>query len=229
MKGCGVTAIVCAYNEEDTISGVLKALILAREVDEIIVVNDGSTDGTQKVLEKFFDIDRIRIIEFSENRGKGWAMAEGVVHAVTPVLIFVDADLLNFDPRYIEQLVSPLLEGEADMVIGHPTENDLDRRLNPFKPIAGERAVFKEDILPLLGRMCESRFGVETLINFYYRARKKRVRYVLLWGLIHPTKLQKYSLRKATREYWQESYQIARTIVGRYSLILPIIRDELWR
>lgn len=229
MKGCGVTAIVCAYNEEDTISGVLKALILAREIGEIIVVNDGSTDGTHKVLEKFLGIERIRIIEFSENKGKGCAMAEGVIHATTPVLVFVDADLLNFDPRYVGQLVRPLLEREADMVIGHPTENDLDHRLNLFKPISGERAVFKQDILPLLEQMRESRFGVETLINFYYRAQKKRVVYVPLWGLIHPTKLQKYSLRKATYEYWQESYQIARTIVGSYSLILPIIRDELWR
>jgi len=112
MKGCGVTAIVCAYNEEDTISGVLKALILAREVDEIIVVNDGSNDGTYEVLDKFSGAERIRIIEFSENKGKGFAMAEGVFHAGTPVLIFVDADLFNFDPQYVSQLVSPLIRGE---------------------------------------------------------------------------------------------------------------------
>lgn len=153
---------------------MLKALILATELNEIIVVNDGSTDGTHKVLEKFSGTERIRIIEFSENKGKGCTMAEGVVHAVTPVLIFVDADLLNFDPRYISPLLSPLLRGEVDMVIGHPTKKDLNYRLNPFKPISGERAVFKEDIFPLLGRMRESRYGVETLINFYYRAEKKR-------------------------------------------------------
>lgn len=229
MKGCSITAIVCAFNEENTLSGVLKALISAPELNEIIVVNDGSTDGTHKVLKKFSGTERIRIIEFSENKGKGFAMAEGVVHAATPVLIFVDADLLNFDARYVSQLVRPLLEGEADMVIGHPTENDLDHRLNPFKPLAGERAVFKQDILPLLGRMWESHYGVETLINFYYRAKKKRVVYVPLWGLIHPTKLQKYSLRRSACEYWQESYQIARTIVVNYSFIFPIIRDELSR
>jgi glycosyltransferase involved in cell wall biosynthesis len=229
MKGCGVTAIVCAYNEEDTISGVLKALILAREIEEIIVINDGSTDGTSETLEKFYGIKGIRIIELLSNKGKGFAMAEGVIHARTPILVFVDADLLNFDPRFVGQLVSPLLEKKADMVIGHPTENDLDHWLNPFKPISGERALFKEDILPLIEQMQKSRYGVETLINFYYRAKRKRVVYVPLWGLIHPTKLQKYSLRKATYEYWQESYQIARTIIGSYSLILPIIRDELRR
>jgi len=229
MKGCGVTAIVCAYNEEDTISGVLKALILAREIEEIIVINDGSTDGTSETLEKFYGIKGIRIIELLSNKGKGFAMAEGVIHARTPILVFVDADLLNFDPRFVGQLVSPLLEKKADMVIGHPTENDLDHWLNPFKPISGERALFKEDILPLIEQMQKSRYGVETLINLYYRAKRKRVVYVPLWGLIHPTKLQKYSLRKATYEYWQESYQIARTIIGSYSLILPIIRDELRR
>ncbi len=229
MEGCCITAIVCAFNEENTLPNVLKALISAPELNEIIVVNDGSTDGTHKVLEKFSSTEGLRIIEFSENKGKGFAMAEALIHAATPLIIFVDADLLNFDPRYVSQLVRPLLEGEADMVIGHPTENDLDHRLNPFKPIAGERAVFKEDIFPLLGRMRESRYGVETLINFYYRAKKKRVVYVPLWGLIHPTKLQKYSLRRSACEYWQESYQIARTIVGNYSLILPIIREELSR
>jgi glycosyltransferase involved in cell wall biosynthesis len=175
IESCNVTAVVCAFNEEHTIFGVLQVLSQNPLLDEIIVINDGSTDGTSAVLKAFKYNTRIHIIEFPENKGKGAAMAQGIRCSNNYILLFVDADLLNFDTRYVDELIRPLLEGKADMVVGHPTTNNTIDKFDPFKPLAGERAVFKEDILPLLTRIEKSRFGVETLINLFYQTNKKRV------------------------------------------------------
>ena len=224
------TAIVCAYNEAQTLGAILESLSETPEVSEIIVVNDGSSDGTYKVINKFSVDKKIRAIEFSENRGKGYAMAEGIAHAIGSILIFVDSDLLNFKPEYISQLVRPLIEGKADMVIGDPTISHLEHRLDPLKVLSGERAVFKQDILSLIDPMRKSRFGVETLINLYYRAERKRVLCIPLWGVIHPMKIEKkYPLKKIVSEYSQASYQIAKTVVVHYWLIVLIVRNALWR
>lgn len=224
-----VSAIVCAFNEEETLAGVLRTLIGAEEVNEVIVINDGSTDGTSGTLEEFANDPKVRIIEFSYNRGKGFAMAEGIAIARCEILLFVDADLLNFEERYVSLLLSPLRDGRADMVIGHPTENTFDKTMNPFKSIAGERAVFKKGILPLSEKIRNSGYGVETIINLSYTAQNKRIEYVYLWGLLHPIKLHKHSANTAMRNYWREAYQISRSIMKNYMLVFLIVRNVLGR
>lgn len=220
IESCNVTAVVCAFNEEHTIFGVLQVLSQSPYLDEIIVINDGSTDGTSAVLKAFKHNTRIHIIEFPENKGKGAAMAQGIRCSNNDILLFIDADLLNFNARHIDKLILPLLEGKADMVVGHPTTNKTLDKFDPFKPLAGERAVFKEDILPLLTRIEKSRFGVETLINLYYQTNKKRVQSIALRGLIHPVKLQKYTTPEALWMYSKATYEIIRTMVVNYSLVI---------
>jgi len=224
-----VSAIVCAFNEEGTLPGVLHALIAAKEVEEIIVINDGSTDGTGAIMKAFIDQPCIQIIEFPHNRGKGYAMAEGITKARGEILLFVDADLLNFQEHYVPLLLGPLWDGKADMVIGHPTENVIDKKVNPFKSIAGERAVFKKDVLPLVDKIRSSGYGVETIINLSYAAQNKRVEYIWLWGLRHPIKLQKHPVNTAIRNYWKEFYQISRSIMKNYMLLFLVIRNVLGR
>jgi glycosyltransferase involved in cell wall biosynthesis len=224
-----VSAIVCAFNEEETLSGVVRALIAAKEVNEIIVINDGSTDGTSAALKKFANQPKVEVIEFLHNRGKGFAMAEGIMKAKGEILLFVDADLLNFQKHYVPLLLCPLWDGKADMVIGHPTENVLDKKINPFKSIAGERAVFKKDILPITEKTRNSGYGVETIINLFYTAQNKRIEYVYLWGLLHPIKLHKHSAKTAMRKYLQEAYQISRSVIKNYLWLLIIARNIIGR
>ncbi|MBU2637193.1 MAG: glycosyltransferase family 2 protein [Bacteroidetes bacterium] len=219
------TAIVCAYNEEKTIGGILETLLKCAELKEIIVVNDGSNDGTSATLKEFANNPKVRIIEFPHNRGKGFAMAEAIVKAQSEILLFVDGDLLNFEKHYVLKLLDPLLEGKADMVIGHPTENMFDEKLNPFRPLAGERVVYRKDIFPLTEAIRNSRYGVETLINLYYSAQNLKVQYVSLWGLIHPIKFQKYPVRDAMQGYWKAASQIAMTTMKNYTLLFLIIRN----
>jgi glycosyltransferase involved in cell wall biosynthesis len=220
IESCNVTAVVCAFNEEHTIFGVLQVLSQSPYINEIIVINDGSTDETSAVLKAFKHNTMIHIIEFPENKGKGAAMARGIRCSSNDILLFVDADLLNFNTRHIDKLIRPLFEGKADMVVGYPTMNNAIEKIDPFKPLTGERVVLKKDILPLLTRIEKSRFGVETLINLYYQTNKKRVQSIALRGLIHPVKLQKYTTPEALWMYTKATYEIMRTVVVNYSLVI---------
>ena len=219
------TAIVCAFNEEKTVGNIVEVLLNSPALHEIIIINDGSKDGTLTVINKFRLYSHIRIIDLPDNMGKGYAMFTGVVNTHSDILVFVDADLMNFNIKFIIQLIQPLIEGKANMVIGQPTEDYTDFHLNPFRPLAGERALFRQDILPLLDKMKDSRFGVETLINLHYKANNMKTIYVSLQGLQHPTKLQKYPLTISIQEYGSVAKQIAQTVMINFTFATAIIRN----
>ncbi|MBI5950061.1 MAG: glycosyltransferase family 2 protein [Chloroflexi bacterium] len=209
------TAIVCAYNEEKYLSDVLDALLTTPAVHEIIVVDDGSQDRTAEILRQYGQSEKVRPIFLSPNRGKGYAMAEGAAAARGDVLLFVDADLVNWNTDYAMQVLSPILNGQADMVIGYP-----QREIDPWHTadifhvqrwLSGERALWRTDLLPILPKLRPSRFGVETLINMHYRTQHQPIRFVELKDLIHVIKFEKSSFAEAWEEYVKEARQILRT------------------
>lgn len=114
------SAIVCAYNEEKHLTAVLEGLLSATFLAEIIVVDDGSKDHTAEIIKEYQQFDRIHPIFIEPNQGKGNAMAEGAATARGDILLFVDADLANWNAGYARQVLQPILEGKADMVIGYP-------------------------------------------------------------------------------------------------------------
>ena len=209
------TAIVCAYNEEKYLSGVLDKLLNTPSVHEIIVVDDGSQDRTAEILHQYGQDEKVRPIFLSPNRGKGHAMAEGAASAHGDILLFVDADLANWDADYAMQVLMPILDGHAEMVIGYPQrENDPWDAADIFhyqRWLSGERAVWRTDLLPVLSKLRHSRFGVETLINMHYRTRHQSIRFVELKDLVHVIKFEKSSHAEAWKEYVKEVRQILRT------------------
>jgi len=222
-----ISAVISVLNEEKTVGDVVKTTLNCRMVDEVIVVNDGSTDNTAKILESFLSNPKFSYIEFEENKGKSYAMAAGVEISTGEVIAFIDSDLQGFEERHIEQLLKPLLSGEADMVIGHPTENKFDEKYNPLQMLAGERAVYKQDILPILEKMRTAKYGVESLINLYYKSHGKKVKYEFLWGIYHLTKLRKENLNTSIKNYIVEVHQISRTFVANYFLVFMAIRTMI--
>ena len=105
------------------------------------------------------------------------------------------------------------------MVLGQPTETLINYRINPFKSFTGQRCLLKKDIMPVIEKMKETRFGVETLINLYYQSVGKKVKYIMLPGLRHPTKFDKTSSSKAMEEFIKEGHQIAVTALANYNLV----------
>jgi glycosyltransferase involved in cell wall biosynthesis len=222
-----ISAIICAYNEEKTIKEVVTA-VSDFFFDEVIVVNDGSTDGTDRILQQIKDFPTLKYISLPNNMGKGYAMATGVENSTGEIIVFIDADLSNVKDEHFEQLITPVFNNEADMVLGQPTETLINYKINPFKSFTGQRALLKKDILPILKDMRTSKFGVETLINLYYQAYEKRVKYVLLAGLKHPTKFDKTSSQsKALSEFVFEGHQIALAAFNNFNLLTTIVKNQI--
>jgi glycosyltransferase involved in cell wall biosynthesis len=115
-----LTIIVPVYNEAGTVRGVIDRL-LAIELPvarEIVVVDDGSTDGTREVLARAIQ-DRlpVTVLQADRNGGKGSAIRRGLAEARGSVVAIQDADL-ELDPQQLAALVTPILNGESDVVYG---------------------------------------------------------------------------------------------------------------
>jgi len=124
-----LSIIMPVYNERETISEILHRV---REVDlpkEIIVVDDGSTDGTREVLRGEEGKEETVVVYHDENQGKGAAIRTALERVTGEVVIFQDADL-EYDPGDYDRLVQPILEGKSKVVYGVRTlrEQDVLRR-----------------------------------------------------------------------------------------------------
>ncbi len=102
-KNLTISTIIPAYNEQDHIGNVVKSVKKRKEIDEIIVVDDGSTDATADVARRF----GAKIISNKKNCGKGSAMKLGASHATGDILLFLDADLKNINSDKIGSLIEP--------------------------------------------------------------------------------------------------------------------------
>ncbi len=114
-----LSVVVPAYNERATIHAALRRVLTA-PVDsiEIVVVDDGSTDGTRELLTRGVALDpRVRVILHDKNRGKGAALRTGFSEARGRFVVVQDADL-EYDPSDFAQLLEPLMAGHADVVYG---------------------------------------------------------------------------------------------------------------
>lgn len=106
------------FNEEATVARVVRSVLEQAVVGELIVVDDGSTDGTPGILAGLAGGEpRIVLISPGKNEGKGAALAHGFARAGCPYVIVQDADL-EYDPKEYATLLAPLVEGRADVVFG---------------------------------------------------------------------------------------------------------------
>ncbi len=111
-----ISVVIPVFNERDTIAEILSRVrrALDGKDSELVVVDDGSTDGTREALRS---IAGIRLIEHEQNQGKGAALRTGFAAANGDVVIVQDADL-EYDPRDYPKLLEPIEDGRADVVFG---------------------------------------------------------------------------------------------------------------
>jgi glucosyl-3-phosphoglycerate synthase len=136
-KDMTISVIIPAYNEEKTVGNVVKAVKSLSYVVEIIVVNDGSIDATERVAEKA----GATVISHIKNQGKGAAIKTGFKNSKGDIIVFLDADLQRITPQQIDKMIQPILTGAAEVTktkfkreAGRVTELTAKPLLNFFFP-----------------------------------------------------------------------------------------------
>jgi len=133
-----ISCVVCAYNEADRIAHILDAAHRHPALSEVIVVNDGSTDATEARLAGYPDI---RVISYAPNRGKTYALSQGIAAAGGDYLMLLDADLAGITAADIQALADPVTSGWAQVSISLRRNSlALYRRIG-LDFVSGERVV----------------------------------------------------------------------------------------
>jgi len=186
-----LSVLVPALNEAHNLRTVIEAVKSVPLEKEIVVIDDGSTDDTLKVLSEYESDPQVVVRSLPHTRGKGFAIREGLQLATGDVLIIQDADL-EYDPAQIPALVEPILEGRADVVYGSRFRGSIEgmhfanRLANYILTFAANllyRAgitdeatcykAFRTDLLRELGLQCE---GFEFCPEVTAKVRLKGVR-----------------------------------------------------
>jgi glycosyltransferase involved in cell wall biosynthesis len=112
-----LSVIIPVYNEVNTIQEIIKRVQATGLADEILAIDDGSTDGSRDLLAKISQEGEVKVIYHERNQGKGKAVRTGIQNTTGDLLIIQDADL-EYDPREYPNLLRPIQEGIADVVYG---------------------------------------------------------------------------------------------------------------
>ena len=132
-----VSFLVPVYNEEATVGEVLEQVDALPLDKQIVVVDDGSTDGTPAVLDAWRDRPDVVVVR-QENRGKGAAIREAIRHADGEITVIQDADG-EYDPADVPALIDPILRGRADVVFGSRLQGGKPQRAYLFWHLVGNR------------------------------------------------------------------------------------------
>ena len=192
--GVRVSVVVPVFNEPATVGPVLDRLLELGVADEIVVVDDGSTDGTADELRRFDADPRVTLLAHERNRGKGAAIRTAIPHLTGDVAVIQDADL-EYDPAEIPRLAAPIAAGRADAVFGSRFVGSDAHRVLYFWHYVGNRLLtlvsnaltnlnltdmetcYKAVRVGVLRsiRIEEDRFGVEPELTAKIAARRCRV------------------------------------------------------
>jgi glycosyltransferase involved in cell wall biosynthesis len=134
-----VSVVIPAFDEERTIETVVRRVVDLELRTEVIVVDDGSSDGTSAIMSMLAaELPVVRAIVLDRHRGKGAAVRAGIADSIGDIVLIQDADL-EYDPTDIPKLLAPLFAGVADVVYGTRLRGGEPQRAHLFWHYAGNR------------------------------------------------------------------------------------------
>ncbi|HMG33639.1 MAG TPA: glycosyltransferase family 2 protein [Blastocatellia bacterium] len=190
-----LSVVIPVYNEAATVGELIRRVDAVEVSKELIVVDDGSTDGTRgRLLELEKDYENLRVLLHAKNCGKGAALRTGFQHATGDFVIVQDADL-EYDPAEYPVLLKPLVEGKADVVYGSRFLTTKEHRVLFFWHSVGNRLltlisnmftnlnltdmetgykVFRREVIQSI-RLEQNRFGFEPEVTVKIARLKLRI------------------------------------------------------
>jgi glycosyltransferase involved in cell wall biosynthesis len=188
-----LSVVMPVFNERATLEDIVRRVLESPVVGELVIVDDGSTDGTRELLRQWTDRDKIRVVLHEQNQGKGAALRTAFAHATGDLVVVQDADL-EYDPGDYGRLIEPILQGRADVVYGSrfldPASCD-DTRLHRWgnglltlmsNLLTGGRLTDMETCYKVIPRevlatipLRQNRFGFEPEITAKLARRKLRI------------------------------------------------------
>ncbi len=193
-----VCAVIPAYNEASRIHKVLDTLTQAPSVSEIIVVDDGSTDGTFDAVSQHPSAQagnpdcKIRVLRHHPNRGKGAAMVTGAENTDAGIVLFLDADLVGLTIEQVESMTAPVISQQYVMALGvfrgGRGATTLAQILAPN--ISGQRCI-RRGLFLSIPCVSKSGYGVELAITGFVMGEGLPIVRVVLKDVTHPMKEEK--------------------------------------
>jgi esterase/lipase len=197
-----VAAIIPAFNEGTRIKKVLETITQTKIIDEIIVIDDGSTDNTQAIVKLF---PQVRYLKNEYNLGKAESMDKGVQSTKADIIFFCDADLIDFTPEIATQIIQPVKAGSTNMFIGL-RGNFMQSSVRLFALNSGERTLHRIvwDTLP---QSFKHKYRIEAGLNYHVQKHFGGYDYQT-FNYSQPIKEQKYNFLRGTSLRWKMNLSV---------------------
>lgn len=219
-----VSVVIAAYNEAETVGRVVSEVIGHRDLAEVIVVDDGSSDATADVAAEA----GARVLRLPENGGKAAALAAGVAEASGEVLLFLDADVTGLSHEAVSDIIRPVIEGRVDMHVGLRARKTLwlNRLLRLSPIIGGERAVTRR-LWSLVPERHRRGYRIEVALNYTAKRFGRGMSFHLVEGVRHRIKESKFGWYRGLLRRLDMIGQVAAVTWSLY--IVGALRDSLSR
>lgn len=192
-----VSAIVPARDEHATLEGVLRPLLAHPLVDEVIVVDDHSTDSTAALAQRC----GATVISLPAPSGKAEAMTRGVAAARNDVIFFCDADVIGLSPEAVTTIVAPVACGDYAMFVGiRGRRTYWANRLLRVTPIIGGERALRRELWEQVPRAYKKNFQVEIALNFFAKTNGHRMGFTVVHGPRQVIKERKRGLLRGFAE-----------------------------
>ncbi|WP_156894343.1 glycosyltransferase family 2 protein [Rhodobacter xanthinilyticus] len=193
MSEISISCVIAAYNEAPRIGAVLGAVAGHPALEEVIVVDDGSRDGTAEVVAGF---SGVRLLAQPQNGGKSRAVARGIAAARGSHLLLLDADLRGLDRGAVSRLIAPVDAGAADVSLSLRANAPASWRALGLDYISGERVLPRAQLADRIAELeALPRFGLEVFLNRIWLAEAARIAVVRWPGVESPMKHEKRGWR----------------------------------